>query len=129
MLSGMAIILVYTGRTHEAIALLGEAMRLDPHHPAWYWCILGIANFVLARYQEAIGAIRHRPSLAFLWHAYLAACHAQLGDIAAAHAEVSEVMRLRPDFSIALFASIEPYKLAADREHLVNSLLKAGLPE
>ena len=61
--------------------------------------------------------------------AYLAAAYAQLGEDAAMSGAAAEVMRLRPDFSVAAFVFTEPYKVAADREHLADSLRKAGLPE
>jgi hypothetical protein len=44
-------------------------------------------------------------------------------------AAATEVLRLRPDFSVAVFTTHESYKFAADREHLASSLRKAGLPE
>jgi hypothetical protein len=42
---------------------------------------------------------------------------------------VVEVMRRRPDFSVAVYTSHESFKLKADREHLASSLRKARLPE
>jgi adenylate cyclase len=109
--------------------LVADAMRLDPHHPSWYWIELGTAHFAARRYAEAIAAFRHRPNMQYLGHAYLAACHAQLGEDEAMHAAAAEVLRLRPNFSVAAFATFQAYKLAADHEHLASSLRKAGLPE
>jgi adenylate cyclase len=128
-LAVMADCFAYTGRPDEAVTLISDAMRLDPHHPSWYWSELGVAHFAARRYAEAIAAIRHRPNLQCAWQAYLAACHAQLGEDEAMRAAAAEVLRLRPDFSVAVFATHESYKLAADREHLASSLRKAGLPE
>jgi hypothetical protein len=53
----------------------------------------------------------------------------QLGEEEAMHAAAAEVLRFRPDFSVAAFTTRQSYKLAADREHLASSLRKAGLPE
>jgi adenylate cyclase len=128
-LAAMAEFFAFTGRPDEAVAFISDAMRLDPHHPAWYWGDLGAAHFAARRYAEAIAAIRHRPNLQFTWQAYLAACHAQLGEDEAMRAAAAEVLRLRPDFSVAVFTTHHPYKVAADREHLASSLRKAGLPE
>ncbi len=125
----MADLFACTGRPDEAIALIADAMRLDPHHPAWYWIELGVAHFVARRYEEAIIAFRHHPNMHYLVQAYFAACHAQLGDDDAMHAAAAEVLRLRPDFSVAAFVTFQSYKFAADREHLTNSLHKARLPE
>ena len=128
-LAAMADFFVCTGQPDKAVALVADAMRLDPHHPTWYWLELGAAHFVARRYAEAIAAFRHRPNMQYLGQAYLAACHAQLGEDEAMHAAAAEVLRLRPDFSVAAFTTHQSYKLAADREHLASSLRKAGLPE
>ena len=128
-LAVMADLLTVTGRADEAVAVIAEAMQLDPHHPAWYWLILGLAHFAARRYAEAVTAIRHRPTLQQVDYVYLAACYAQLGDAPGMHAAAAEILRLRPDFSATAFATREYFKHAADREHLLSSLRKAGLPE
>jgi adenylate cyclase len=129
VLASLASILVRASQPDAAVALIVDAMRLDPHHPTWYWAELGTAHFVARRYAEAVAAFRHRPNLPFFCHAYLAACHAQLGEDAAMRGAAAEVLRLRPDFSVAVFTSNESYKLATDQERLASSLRKAGLPE
>jgi adenylate cyclase len=125
----MADVLTFDGRADQAVELIREAMQLDPHHPSFYWQGLGMALFVARRYEEAVTAIRHRPSLQCTEHVYLAACHAQLGEDEAIRASAAEVRRLRPDFSIEAFSARDYFKLATDREHLASSLRKAGLPE
>jgi adenylate cyclase len=128
-LASLASILVRASQPDAAVALIADAMRLDPHHPTWYWAELGTAHFVARRYAEAVAAFRHRPNLPFFCHAYLAACHAQLGEDAAMRGAAAEVLHLRPDFSVAVFTCNESYKLVADQERLARSLRKAGLPE
>jgi len=124
----LADVLTFTGRADDAVPLVADAMRLDPHHPAWYWQELGMAHFAARRYAEAIAAIRHQPTLQYTEHVYLAVCYAQLGEEDAMRAAAAEVLRLRPDFSAAAFSNREYFKHAADREHLASSLRKAGLP-
>ncbi len=128
-LATMAEFLIYTERPDEADQLMNDAMRLDPHHPAWYWTLLGRAHFTARRPAEAVAALKHRPNLTLFSQAYLAAAYAQLGEEAAMRGAAAEVLRLRPDFSMSAFFLTEPYKLASDREHLADSLRKAGLPE
>jgi TolB-like protein len=128
-LATLAFILTRVGQPDAAVALIADAMRLDPHHPTWYWTELGVAHFAARRYAEAVAAIKRRPNLAFFWQTYLAACHAQLGEDDAMRSAAAEIMRLRPDFSTAVFTAHESFKLEADREHLASSLHKAGLPE
>jgi TolB-like protein/Flp pilus assembly protein TadD len=125
----MADVFTFTGRADDAVALIADAMRLDPHHPAWYWLDMGLAHFAARRYAEAVAAIRHRPTLQYTEHAYLAACYAQLGNYEAMRAAADEVRRLRPNFSAVALSARDYFKLATDREHLASSLRKAGLPE
>jgi adenylate cyclase len=128
-LATLAFILARAGQPDAAVELISDAMRLDPHHPTWYWTELGVAHFIAERYSEAVAAIRHRPNLPFLWLAYLAASHAQLGEEEAMRGAVAETMQLQPKFSTAVFASKESYKRVSDQERLASSLRKAGLPE
>jgi TolB-like protein/class 3 adenylate cyclase len=127
--AAMAEFFVYTGQPDEAVALMNDAMRLDPHHPAWFWTVLGLAHFTARRSAEAVAALKHRPNLTFGSQAYLAAAYAQLGEEAAMRGAAAEVLRLRPDFSVSAFFLAEPYKVASDREHLADSMRKAGLPK
>jgi adenylate cyclase len=109
--------------------LIANAMRLDPHHPAWYWVELGVCHFMAKQYAEAIAALRHHPNPPFYCWAYLAGCHAQLGEVAAMRLAAYEVIRLQPDFRVSVFVAAEPFKLADDHEHFAGSLRRAGLPE
>jgi hypothetical protein len=54
----------------------------------------------------------------------LAAIHAQLGEVNQARAALAELLRLRPDFSIATVP-----RLPSGREWLIENLRKAGLRE
>jgi len=59
-------------------------------------------------------------------HANLAACYAELGREGEARAEVAEILRLTPNWSLEVVRQL-PYKNPADLEHLVTALRKAGL--
>ena len=128
-LATLGFVLARTGQPDTAIGLITEAMRLDPHHPTWYWTELGVAHFAAQRYAEAVSAIKRRPILSFYWFAYLAASYAQLDEEEAMHGAAAEIIRLRPDFSVAAFAPKESYKRADDQQRLASGLRKAGLPE
>lgn len=128
-LMAMAEVLISAGRPDEAIKLINDAIRLDTHHPAWYWTALGVAHFVARRDADAIAAIKHRPNLSLYCQVYLAASQAQLEEDAAMRDAADEVMRLCPDFSVSVFVSKEHYHSVVDREHLAKSLQRAGLPE
>ena len=62
-------------------------------------------------------------------HLYLAACYAHTDRIDQAAVCATEVLRMLPHFSLTRYVAKEPYKHASDREHLIEGLRKAGLPE
>jgi TolB-like protein len=49
----MGFVLIFAGRSAEAINFFKTAMRLNPHYPGWYIQFLGIAQYCLERYEEA----------------------------------------------------------------------------
>ncbi|MGH6929482.1 MAG: BTAD domain-containing putative transcriptional regulator [Dongiaceae bacterium] len=117
----------FQGRPEEGIVWFEQARRVDPFFdPTWYWQLLGATCFNARRYDEAIAAFSRSANKPVWVHAYIAACHAQAGRADEAVATAAEVIHLCPDFSAALLAAKEPYELAADREHLLAGLRKAG---
>ena len=62
-------------------------------------------------------------------HIRLAATYSLLGDADKAKQAALEVLKVDPDFKLSGFVSKLPYKNKADRDHYINALRKAGLPE
>jgi adenylate cyclase len=65
----------------------------------------------------------------FWVQAYLGASYALTDRIDRAREFAAQVLRLKPDFSSTRLAAKEPFKRPEDREHLLEGLRKAGLPE
>lgn len=123
-------LLAMRGKPEEGLDWMQSALRLNPLHPTWYNPQLGMALYSLRRYGEAAQAFRHITNPGYWSRARLAACCAQLGDIAAAEAQREAILRQRPDFSTADFLRADILlERADDREHLREGLLKAGLPD
>jgi hypothetical protein len=70
-----------------------------------------------------------RVPLAAFGHSWLAATHAQLGQLDEARAAVAEVLRLRPGYTIGAQRRIAPFRHARDDKHFFDAMRKAGLPE
>jgi len=107
--------------------VLKSLTRLDPAQRYMHLFQLALCYKRLGRFDEAIA--KHRECLAanptfFGAHMQLASIHAQLGEMNQARAELAELLRLRPDFSIARIP-----RLPTGRDILVENLRKAGLRE
>jgi TolB-like protein/DNA-binding SARP family transcriptional activator len=129
-LASMGSLCGYLGRPEEGLDWFEQAKRVDPFFdPTWYWHLRGATCFNARRYDDAVAAFNRSISPPAWVRAYLAACHALAGRRDRAMALAADVTLRSPGFSATLLATREPYKRAADRQHLLDGLLKAGLPE
>ncbi|HEX2649990.1 MAG TPA: adenylate/guanylate cyclase domain-containing protein [Burkholderiales bacterium] len=122
-------ILTWVGKPEEGVPWIQKAMKLNPFHPPRFWNHLGRAWFVARRYPDAIEAFKRITAPDQFHHAFLAACHAQLGEAGAASHHKAQVLALNPAFTWS--GTLEPtlhYKHARDLEHHRESVHKAGLP-
>jgi len=123
----LATQLNFAARSGEAIPILRNLPRLDPALRYMHLFQLGICYRRLGRSDEAIAKFREsrtaNPDF-FGAPMQLAALHAQLGEMNQARAALAEVLRLRPDFSVATVP-----RLPSGREWLIANLRKAGLRE
>ena len=122
-------LLTWLGRPLEGADWARLAMRLDPYNAAGRAHLLGRALYVAHSYADAIEAFRQVRAPSFKHHAEIAACHAQLGSDEKARQHTGEVLRLKPDFSIADHVQSLPFKEPRDRDQYRDGLAKAGLPE
>ena len=122
-------LLTWLGRPLEGADWARQAMRLDPYNAAGRAHLLGRALYVARSYADAIEAFRQVRAPSFKHHAEIAACHAQLGSDEKARQHADEVLRLKPDFSIADHVQGLPFKEPRDRDQYRDGLAKAGLPE
>jgi adenylate cyclase len=130
----MALGLTAAGRSDEAIAHIGTAMRLDPHPPPVFLHYLALAQFVAQRFDEAAASLEQATKLgpdfefSFL---LLAATYGHLGRAQEAAPVVTQydAIRVRLGF-IPLTVETAPglYLFGARRELLREGLRLAGVP-
>ena len=125
--------LMYAGNSRRAIDILEASMRLDPFYGSMTECILGAAHYMLRQYVQAMQVLRNcvsrAPNLRSA-HVWLAATYARLELLKDARAEVVEVLRLEPSYTIAgTTRRIIAFKQAKDAKHFFDGLHKAGLPQ
>jgi adenylate cyclase len=119
------------GRHEEAIQSLEKAIRLDPKALDIYFVWLGTCYCFTGRYEEAIAALKKAIGLApdsVLWHTNLAAINSIAGRDDEARAQVAEVLRINPKFSVEHYGKVVPMR-KSDMELYMAALRKAGLPE
>jgi adenylate cyclase len=119
----------FAGRPEEAIAYLQTAMRLDPVPDPRPYLQLGVAYRDLGQYEKAIRSCKKGLSITpdDLWlHFTLASIYSLTGHEEEASAEIAEVLRINPMFSLDRYSRLVPYKDQADVDRIVNALRKAG---
>jgi adenylate cyclase len=126
----LATILAFAGRSQLAIPLFKKAARLDPRNLTLYLTRLGFAYRLAGRCDEALVPLQEAITLTpgnELPHLFLAGCYAELGRMKEAQAEIAEVMRLNPSYSLEWASRNVPYKDPAVRERFLAAQRKAGL--
>ena len=130
--SGLGMVLVNAGRPMEAVPVFKKAIRLNPIPPSWYFANLGDAYRDTEQYEKATleykRAIQQQPDHIFA-HLSLAVCYVRLNRQEDAHAEVAEVLKINPKFSVNRFAKNLRIKDQAAKQRHIEGLRKAGLPE
>ncbi|MFQ5961708.1 MAG: adenylate/guanylate cyclase domain-containing protein [Candidatus Methylomirabilales bacterium] len=131
----MAYTLIYAGRPEEAFKFVESAMRLDPHYPAYYLFVLGLAHFGTQQFEEAATlferALKRNP-INNVPLIHLAASYGHLGHEREAAAAIEELKKVMPEANSLTLASrplISKYKNPLDNDRLLEGLRKAGLPE
>jgi TolB-like protein len=125
----LSTVLVWMDRPEEAIAQMEKAMRLNPYYPVMYLFLLGLAQFAMQKHEEGIATLRRVLTRApdFLWaHGLLAAIFAAADRMEEARVEISEVLRIDPDYSPDALQMI-PFKDHAFPEKMAEALRKARL--
>lgn len=124
---GLGVALYSLGRPDDAVAMIEKAIRLSPQDPSLSFFLhnLGMAHFVAGRYADAADAARRaialRPDQP-AHHRLLAACCGHLGQLGEARAELAELVRLAPDFSLEAFRFLN--RMVADG--MIEGWRKAG---
>jgi adenylate cyclase len=121
------------GDPKEGIEAANKCLRLDPQNPAAFFRYgeIAFAHLMLKDYDQCLlwatkaVQIKQDFSPAYL---YLACSHARLGHRDEATRALASYLKLVPGASITRLAH-RPIRRSEDRDHFVESLRLAGLPE
>ncbi len=129
----MARVLIYIGRPAEGLEFLHKAMRHNPHYPAYYLWWVGLAQFSLEQYEEAVNSYERllkRNPKSSIW--ILAAAHAHLGRQQKAADVLTKYLNMRgntgPGVPAENMLKYFPFRDSKDADRFIDGLLKAGLP-
>jgi tetratricopeptide (TPR) repeat protein len=126
----LAEVLSCMGRTEEALEAAAQALRLKSEIADDHLAGVGRAYTVAGRYEEAQAALQRylsRYPNRLPEHLMLAAVYNELGQDAEAQKEAAEVLRLNPNFSLAVHKQRMPIRDPAVLERHIAALRKAGL--
>jgi adenylate cyclase len=127
-LSQRGRVLLWAGRVDEAIASIEAARVLSPAFDAAQEFYLGLAYYSARRYREAAAQgeqlLARAPDFP-VGPAVLAAAYGQLERLEEARAALQLQRSVNPSFALEALGS--RFRDAADREHLLDGLRKAGL--
>jgi len=128
---------IMLGQPENALEPLRKAMRLSPRdaHLSRWQMIMGAASLHLQRDGEAIDWLNKSAALNpsnFFTHMFLASALALSGRESEAKAQLAELLRLKPEFTLSHFKAVEPSDVPAfraQRERIYEGLRRAGVPE
>jgi TolB-like protein/class 3 adenylate cyclase len=128
----LALVLTYAGQHEQAVQAMDKALRLDPNPPAHVRGTHGLVLFFDRQFEIALEAFEQaRPTMSsFDLSELLAMTYAQLGRFDEARAEVDELLKRFPGYSVSFIRTIYSYhKSKADLNLRLDSLRTAGLPD
>jgi TolB-like protein/class 3 adenylate cyclase/Tfp pilus assembly protein PilF len=130
VLAHSIFLLKKAGQPERALDLVERAVRLNPHHPDWYYGALREAYFYNRRFEDAIAATKKRLIPSPLEDPQVRAMsYAQLGREQEAAQEARVLLEAYPDYSAEKFLSgTGTYARETERDLFLDSIEKAGLP-
>ena len=131
---GLGAAFVFSGKPHEAFPHLESAIRLSPQDPNMgsYLARIAEAKYLVGEDETAVRfALRALAQPSFQWSRYaiLIAALGQLGREDEARRYLTELTRMRPNFSVAFVRDMHPFSRDMGADRYYEGLRKAGVLE
>src|ERR1039458_557110 len=124
----LGMLIAFSGEWDRGCALVDGALRLNPHHPGWYWVPAAVNAYRKRDYLASIEASLTINIPGYFWGPFIsAASYGQLGEPDAARKALKELLEIRPDFAEVVRVEIGKWFDSDLVEHFVEGLSKAGL--
>ena len=122
--------LLFAGRSEEALEVIKRAIRLCPMRIMWHLTILGQCQQQIGELKESIATFREAvlkgPHSPFPRICLIAAL-VEAGEMEEAKRTARDVLRLESSFSLSNWRAME-FRDLTIRERIKNHLAEAGLP-
>ncbi len=125
-------ILNWLGNPERGLEMSEKAFSLETFAPPTWEFGVGLSRLLLRQYDEALTrfnrAIERAPKITPAYM-YLACAYVELDRVDDARGTIKTLLDIAPQFTVKEIARIFPYRIDEDRNRILDSLRKAGLPE
>ena len=124
----------YSGSAEEGLECIRTALRLSPNDPHYGWFNAGmaLALLLLRRYEESVERAREAlryPNVPSLSRAHFISALAHCDRVEDSKKALSDLLELQPNCTISLMEKRLPFAVDADRDHHLEGLRIAGMPD
>ncbi|QKC85434.1 tetratricopeptide repeat protein [Mesorhizobium sp. NZP2077] len=125
----LAELYIYLGNPQDALTACAEALRLNPRpHHAYFW-VLGMAQFAVGQYDEAMATLSRDETYGTGSRVNLIPALAFAGRVPDAREEARLFLAGNPDWTIGEFAANLPFRSMSAAQPFVDGWRMAGLPD
>jgi TolB-like protein/Flp pilus assembly protein TadD len=128
----LAYTYTYTGEPNRAATLAERAIKLRPYPPEWYLWLLGRAQRLAGRHEDAIRTLQsatNSESRSLFALVELAAAYSEAGQLPDARQAAVKILAVSSDFSATAWCNLVKYTDPEAAENELAILRQAGLPE
>jgi TolB-like protein/predicted Zn-dependent protease len=128
----LAQTLAYDGDLDDALVAIRTAKTLSPRYTFAYLWVEAHILFQQRQYEDSRAILEDvvdRNPAFLVGYLILAAIYGKIDQTEEAEWLVSEILTLSPEISALKEGNLAPYRRESDREHYIEGLLRAGLPE
>jgi adenylate cyclase len=128
----LAYTYTYAGEPNRAATLAERAIKLRPYPPEWYLWLLGRAQRLAGRHEDAILTLQsatNSESQSLFALVELAAAYSEAGQLPDAQRVAAKVLAVSSDFSSAAWCNLVKYTDPEAAGNELAILRQAGLPE
>ncbi len=128
----LAYTYTYAGEPNRAATLAERAIKLRPYPPEWYLWLLGRAQRLAGRHEDAIQTLQsatNAESRSLFALVELAAAYSEAGQLPDAKRVAAKILAVSSDFSSTAWCGLVKYTRPEAAGNELAILRQAGLPE